>query len=124
MVGPPCARAAPGVRSHLGPHPAHAPPRARGRPVLAAHPGPGQDRPMDGTGGGSAKRPRRPAMLDPAQADEIPGGYDPALRNEVAHTTAAALVHQGRANTDPEVVARLVQLVEREGLDVVAALWS
>src|SRR4029079_12949147 len=52
------------------------------------------------------------------------GGYDPALRNEAAHTTAAALVHQGRANTDPEVVARLVSLVEREGLDVVAALWS
>ena len=63
-------------------------------------------------------------MLDPAQADELPGGYDPALRNEAAHTTAAALVHQGRANTDPEVVARLVSLVEREGLDVVAALWS
>ena len=63
-------------------------------------------------------------MLDPAQAEELPGGYDPALRNEAAHTTAAALVHQGRANTDPEVVARLVSLVEREGLDVVAALWS
>ncbi len=63
-------------------------------------------------------------MLDPAQAQEIPGGYDPALRNEAAHTTAAALVHQGRANTDPDVVARLVSLVEREGLDVVAALWS
>jgi len=77
---------------------------------------------MDGTGG--AKRPRRPAMLDPAQAEELPGGYDPALRNEAAHTTAAALVHQGRANTDPDVVARLVSLVEREGLDVVAALWS
>ncbi|MDQ0375141.1 hypothetical protein J2X26_003471 [Cellulomonas humilata] len=77
---------------------------------------------MDGTGG--AKRPRRPAMLDPAQAEELPGGYDPALRNEAAHTTAAALVHQGRANDDPEVVARLVSLVEREGLDVVAALWS
>ena len=63
-------------------------------------------------------------MLDPVQAEELPGGYDPAMRNEAAHTTAAALVHQGRANTDPEVVARLVSLVEREGLDVVAALWS
>ncbi len=63
-------------------------------------------------------------MLDPAAADELPGGYDPALRNDAAHTTAAALVHQGRANTDPEVVARLVSLVETEGLDVVAALWS
>ncbi len=70
------------------------------------------------------RRPRRPAMLDPQAADELPGELDPALRAEVAHTTAAALVHQGRANQDPQVVARLVALVETEGLDVVAGLWS
>jgi hypothetical protein len=70
------------------------------------------------------RRPRRPAMLDPVQAEELPGGIDPATRSQVAHTTAAALVYQGRANADPEVVARLVALVETEGLDVVAALWS
>ncbi|GIG23718.1 hypothetical protein Cch01nite_44420 [Cellulomonas chitinilytica] len=73
---------------------------------------------------GEPRRPRRPAMLDPAQADELPGALDPALRDEVAHTTAAALVHQGRANADPDVVARLVALVETEGLDMVAELWS
>ena len=70
------------------------------------------------------RRPRRPAMLDPQAADELPGDLDPALRAEVAHTTAAALVHQGRATADPQVVERLVALVETEGLDVVAALWS
>ncbi|AEI13143.1 hypothetical protein Celgi_2644 [Cellulomonas gilvus ATCC 13127] len=70
------------------------------------------------------RRPRRPAMLDPQAADELPGELDPALRSEVAHTTAAALVHQGRSTEDPQVVARLVALVETEGLDVVAALWS
>ncbi|MCR6689101.1 hypothetical protein [Cellulomonas sp.] len=70
------------------------------------------------------RRPRRPAMLDPQAADELPGELDPALRSEVAHTTAAALVHQGRSTEDPQVVARLVALVENEGLDVVAALWS
>ncbi len=70
------------------------------------------------------RRPRRPAMLDPRAADELPGAIDPALRDEVAHTTAAALVHRGRAAQDPAVVARLVALVETEGLDVVAALWS
>ncbi|MFC0713999.1 hypothetical protein [Cellulomonas biazotea] len=63
-------------------------------------------------------------MLDPQQADALPGDLDPALRDEVAHTTAAALVHHGRAQTDPQVVARLVALVEHEGLDVVAGLWS
>ncbi|MBD8078855.1 hypothetical protein [Cellulosimicrobium arenosum] len=63
-------------------------------------------------------------MLDPHDADELPGELDPALRDEVAHTTAHAIVHRARATEDPEVVGRLVRLVESEGLDVVAALWS
>ena len=63
-------------------------------------------------------------MLDPRDAEEIPGELDPALRGEIAHTTAAAIVHRARASEDPEVVERLVRLVEDEGLDVVAALWA
>ncbi|MFV2143669.1 MULTISPECIES: hypothetical protein [Isoptericola] len=63
-------------------------------------------------------------MLDPRDADALPGALDPARRDEVAHTTARAVVHRARAAEDPEVVARLVRLVEDEGLDVVAELWS
>ncbi|WP_182113991.1 MULTISPECIES: hypothetical protein [unclassified Actinotalea] len=63
-------------------------------------------------------------MLDPRAADELPGDVDPAVRAEVAHTTANALVHQGRAAEDPEIVARLVRLVEAEGLDTVAGMWA
>ena len=63
-------------------------------------------------------------MLDPRQADELQGDIDPAVRSELAHTTAGALVHQARAIDDPEVVERLVRLVEAEGLDVVAAMWA
>jgi hypothetical protein len=63
-------------------------------------------------------------MLDPRDAEKLPGSVDPALRDEVAHTTARAVVDRARASEDPEVVARLVRLVESEGLDVVAALWS
>jgi len=63
-------------------------------------------------------------MLDPRAADELPGDADPALRSEIAHTTAGAIVHQARASEDPAVVERLVRLVEAEGLDVVAALWA
>jgi len=74
----------------------------------------------DGTG----RRPRRPAMLDPRAADELPGDTDPALRSEIAHTTAGAIVHQARALEDPAVVGRLVRLVEAEGFDVVAGLWA
>ncbi len=63
-------------------------------------------------------------MLDPRAADELPGEIDPALRGEIAHTTAQALVQGGRASEDPEVVARLVRLVEAEGLDTVAGMWA
>ncbi|HEY0187382.1 MAG TPA: hypothetical protein VGC67_07840 [Cellulomonas sp.] len=65
-------------------------------------------------------------MLDPRDADELPGDIDPALRSQVAHTTAAAILHGGRdgADDDPALVQRLVRLVETEGLDVLAALWA
>lgn len=87
----------------------------------------------DGTGTGGAttggaagggRRHHRPLVVDPAVADELPGELDPALRDEIAHTTANALVRHGRATEDPQVVARLVALVETEGLDVVAAMWA
>ncbi len=70
------------------------------------------------------RRPRRPAMLDAKAADELQGDIDPAVRSELAHTTASALVHRARAIDDPEVVERLVRLVEAEGLDVVAGMWA
>lgn len=70
------------------------------------------------------RRFRRPARLDPQEADKIPGALAPELRAEVAHRTAAALVNEARATQDPEVAERLVRLVETEGLDVVAALWA
>lgn len=63
-------------------------------------------------------------MLDPAAADALPGGLDPATRSEIAHSTAAALVHHGRGSDDPALLSRLVHLVEDEGFDVVAALWA
>ncbi|MHB1065259.1 MAG: hypothetical protein ACYC1Z_12355 [Georgenia sp.] len=70
------------------------------------------------------RQPRRPAILDPAQAELIVGDEDPASRSEVAHTTASAIVHGGRAGAeDPELVQRLVTLVDTEGLDEIAALW-
>lgn len=72
----------------------------------------------------SDARFRRPARLDPRDAEELVGERDPALRDEVAHTTARAVVHRARAAEDPDVVERLVHLVETEGLDVVAALWA
>jgi hypothetical protein len=74
--------------------------------------------------GSPPRRPRRPARLDPRALDRFPGDLDPTLRAEVAHNTARALVHRGRASDDDEVRERLVGLVDSEGLDTVADLWA
>jgi len=63
-------------------------------------------------------------MLDPRDADALPGEVDPALRDEIAHATARALVDRARTTEDPKVVERLIHLVENEGLDTVAGLWA
>ena len=70
------------------------------------------------------RRPRRPAMLDPYQAEQVPGDVDPTQRSDVAHATARALVQGGRATEDPAVHERLLRLVEAEGLDTIAELWA
>jgi hypothetical protein len=70
------------------------------------------------------RRPRRPASVDPRSLEQVPSDHDPTAGAEVAHMTAVAVVHRGREARDPEVVDRLVHLVESEGLDTVAALWS
>ena len=49
---------------------------------------------------------------------------DPALKNQAAHESAAALLRETRENARPEVVERVLRLVEREGLEDLAALWS
>jgi hypothetical protein len=65
-------------------------------------------------------------ILDPRLAEEIPGGLDPALRSEIAHDTANALVARARetATTDTALVDRLIRLVETEGIEIVAAMWA
>lgn len=57
-------------------------------------------------------------------ADSIAAGPDPALLEEVAHLSANVVVLRGRATVDPEVLKRLVTLVEIEGIDAVAELWA
>ncbi|HZK06023.1 MAG TPA: hypothetical protein VFC82_09295 [Actinomycetaceae bacterium] len=70
-------------------------------------------------------RPRRPARLDEALAESIVGAPDPAERTELAHVTARALVERGRDRSgDPELLHRLVHLMEDEGIEVIADLWS
>lgn len=72
-----------------------------------------------------ASRPRRPVPLDSAALDSFEQDrLDPALITQVAHETAAVVVHTGRARQDADLTARLVALVEEIGLSTVADLWA
>ncbi|WP_062077558.1 hypothetical protein [Demequina globuliformis] len=63
-------------------------------------------------------------MLDMEEAEQIEGDIDPADRGLIAHETALALVSQARASQDPSLTERLVRLVDEEGIDTVAMMWS
>lgn len=69
-------------------------------------------------------RPSRPGQLDPAVADGLAGGADPAAVNEMSHLSAAALLDRVRHSENPEVVRRVLTLVETQGVDEIAELWS
>lgn len=64
-------------------------------------------------------------MLDTQTAERIVGDIDPALRSQAAHVSAGVIVRRGRdSSDDPELVARLVGLVDTEGLETIAELWA
>lgn len=69
-------------------------------------------------------RPARPGQLDQALAENIAGGVNPEQLSEVAHATAWALLSHVHETEDPQVVERVLTLVDREGVDVIAELWS
>ena len=70
------------------------------------------------------RNPRRPAFFGPAALEAHGGAYDPAEQIHVAHETALALVHAGRAAADPAVTRKLVAIVDDIGLATLAELWS
>jgi hypothetical protein len=68
-------------------------------------------------------RHHKPALVDPALLDSQQG-EDPWDVVEAAHRTAAILVGRGRSSDDPEVTARLVDLVPQVGLATLAQMWA
>lgn len=52
------------------------------------------------------------------------GGEDPAVHTRIAHESAAALLARVRAQSDPEIVARLAQFADEQGIDAIAELWA
>lgn len=71
-----------------------------------------------------ASRPARPSQLDPALVNQIAGGVDPERLSELSHATAASLLDRVHHTQDPQVVQRVLTLVDVEGVDLVAELWS
>ena len=70
-------------------------------------------------------RPRRPALLSAAALESLAGGSgDPALREEIAQTTARLLVQGAQGDEDGAVVDRLVRLADEHGLEILADLWA
>ena len=70
-------------------------------------------------------RPRRPASLDGKEAELIWGDSDPALTSEVAHATANAVIRgPQRVGDDADLAGRVGAIIDAEGLDEIAALWS
>ena len=63
-------------------------------------------------------------MLDAGVAAYIPGGIDPARRDEMGHLTAQVILKETRATGDPQMVAQLLRLVESQGIDELAELWA
>ena len=70
------------------------------------------------------RAPRRPAFFSQAALEAHGPAYDPTEQIHVAHETALALVHAGRAASDPAVTQKLVALVDDIGLSTLAELWS
>ncbi|QOL33171.1 hypothetical protein [Bifidobacterium eulemuris] len=69
-------------------------------------------------------RPSRPGQLAPGLLEQMAGGMDPQAISELAHVSAAALLDRVHHSEDPAVVERVLTLVDREGVDVIAELWS
>ncbi|EPD27265.1 hypothetical protein [Actinotignum schaalii] len=68
---------------------------------------------------------RRPAQMKPDQLESIEGEADVAYHSELAHTAAQALLPgSGYHTEDPEVRARVLDLVATEGIDVIAEAWA
>ena len=71
-----------------------------------------------------SQRPARPAQMAEGIADKLQGGLDPQEISEMSHATAQSLLNRVHKSQDPQVVQKVLTLVESEGIDLIAELWS
>ena len=70
----------------------------------------------------------RPARFEPGWFDQFTGDVDPALRTQLAHDTATALLTRVRTELDEgearAVLGRIQALAREDGIDSIAELWA
>lgn len=72
-----------------------------------------------------SKRPAHPAQLSDDQIGLLgDSSVDPQKISEMSHMSAMALLHRVHAEQDPQIVQRVLTLVDTEGLDLIAELWA
>lgn len=69
-------------------------------------------------------RPRRPLHIEPSAFDSIEGAVDPALRLQLAHDSARALMTRIRESSDSETVERVLTYTREHGVDELAEMWA
>ena len=63
-------------------------------------------------------------MLDQRVAESIPAHDTAQHRDQLAHTTARAILGHSQQGIDARTIQRLVNLVDTEGIDMIASLWA
>lgn len=66
----------------------------------------------------------RPVKRPSGAFDAHVGGEDPALLTRMAHDSATALLARVRASDDPELVARVAEYADEQGIETIAELWA
>ena len=71
-----------------------------------------------------SSRPARPAQMSDSAQSRLSGGIDPQKINEMSHETANVLLDRVHHSQDPALVRRVLTIVDTEGIDIIAELWS
>ncbi|MBQ9687603.1 MAG: thymidine phosphorylase [Aeriscardovia sp.] len=71
-----------------------------------------------------ASRPARPAQFADGLEARLGGGLNPEVLTDMSHDTAHALLSKVHETSDHELVHRVLTIVDEEGIDIIAELWS
>lgn len=71
-----------------------------------------------------AERHHKPVRVSSRFFEQRQGGADPETISQAAHSSAHALLSRGRATTDPQVTARLVEFTDHFGIEALAQMWA